>query len=156
MDAGPDGQAVGAFRAEPAQRSGADGRGQRRRGGAQLLRVISPGQQGPPASLHVEHKRPVDQHDQRPRLAARPVRGRCLGGAVRPRQRRPVRLRRIGGREHHGPFGRNGRPGARLSDARPVSQRPHPVHGAGQGELGRAEALHEVAAPTLAGLLHGP
>ena len=116
--------------------------------GRQQIRIIGPGQQGPPAPLHVQHQRPVHQHDQRAGLPARPVRRRRLAGALRPGQRRPVRLSRVGRRQQCWPGGttpRNppclsGRPSPAPRDHPPAPGSPHPVHRAGQRELRRARA----------------
>ena len=87
-------------------------------------------QQRAAAALDEQRRLAVDQHDVgagRPRRPAAGPRG--------PRQRRAVRLSRIGGGQHD-----------RLGLAARLAQVAQPLDGARQRELGAAEALHEVAA----------
>ncbi len=91
---------VGAFHGQPPERAAADGRGQRVCAGRQPLGIVGPGQQGPAAALDVKHQRSVHEYDKRTRLAARPVRGDRLAGAVGPGQRRPVGLSRVRRGQH--------------------------------------------------------
>jgi signal transduction histidine kinase len=84
------------------------------------------------AALDEERRLAAEQDDVRAGDARRP--SAC---ALRPRQRRAVRLRRIGGGEHER---------LRLAAfARP--QLAQPLHRPAERELGAAEALDEVAAP---------
>ena len=84
-----------------------------------------------PAALHVQRRLVADQHDVG---AGDPRRAALLALAPRPRQRRPVRLRRVGRGDHQ-----RGSPGS--ARARRRSTAP------GQRELRAAHALDEVAAP---------
>ncbi len=100
-----DHAAVGLLDRDPAERAVAHGPGQGL--GARLERgqVLGPGQQRLAAALDVQHEFAVEQHHDRARLPAGPVPGRGLLRTGRPRQRRAVRLRRVGRGEHHRPPG---------------------------------------------------
>src|SRR4051794_12716841 len=94
-----------------------------------------PGQreQASPAPLDVEGRLGAREHDVG---AGHPL-GTAVVVALRPRQRRPVRLGRVGGGEHQR---------RRLLELDPAGG-PQPLHRAGQRELGAAEPLDEVAPP---------
>ena len=89
---------------EPAQSPVPDG--QRERVDGCLQRVVArggPGQQRLAAPLDVEDELTLHEDDERAGLAARLVSRRDLAGALRPRQGRTVRVRRVGGGEDQGP-----------------------------------------------------
>ena len=112
------------------------------------LRIVGGGQhlERAPAALEVERGHPVDEDDVR------------AGGAL---QRRGGRPRRDAARGCAAPYGFAGSAAASrwtarsAGSARGLAERPQPLDRAGEGELGRAETVDEVAAPDPAGLLQG-
>jgi len=129
--------------AEPPVADEAAERGQRQRG---KIRVVGRRErcEALPAALDVEDGCAVHEDDLG---AGRPLeRPPVVVAAAGPRERRAVRLGRVGGREqvHAGPSR------FRLADG------PQPVDRAGEGELGGPEPVDEVAAPDPTGLLERP
>ena len=85
----------------------------------------------PAAALDVEHRLAAEQHDERTGDTRGP-----RTGALRPRKRCAVRLRRIGGGEHE-----------RVGVLGTLAQIAQPLDRAAERELRAAETLDEVAAP---------
>ncbi len=107
---------------------------------ALAVRVREEGPQRAGVLADVRRQHPVDQHDAgvgRAREAS--------PGPLGPRERRAVRVGRVGAGEH-----------ADLGPLARLTQRTQALVGAGQGELGPAEPVDEVAAAQLARRLHRP
>jgi hypothetical protein len=104
---------------------------------AETIGVVGPREQGAAAAFDVEHELAVDEHDESACLTA----GSMAAGLVSvwPRQRRAVRVRRIGRREDQGRH--------RLPPSGSVCERAEPVDGPDRCELSGTEAGHEISAP---------
>ena len=104
------------------------------------FRIVGKGEQRAPTALEEPGKFTVDEGDQGTGLAPWPV------GALGPRQGGAVRVRGIGGRQHHGLVLL-----ALRFDA--VEIRPQPIDRRCDRELGAAKRLDEVPALTPARIL---
>ncbi len=137
--------AVGALDRHPAQPARGHRSGQHAGGRLDQLGPVGEGQQTLPAAFDVEHQFTVDQHHDRPGLPPRTV-----PAAFGPGEGGTVGVGRIAGGQQQGVVLVGLTVG--LCVALVLAQ---PVDRPGHRELGRAETLDEVAAPTLTALLQG-